>query len=54
VAETYDLALSVKIVKNSTKEAVADETSYFNNLSFGVLAEKSADYYALVTKLLKK
>ena len=54
MAETYTITTAIKVVKDSTKEVVSDEASYFNNLAFGVMAEKAAEYYALVTKLLKK
>jgi len=54
VVETYTITTAIKVVKDSTKEVVADESSYFNSLSFGVMAEKAAEYYALVTKLQKK
>ena len=54
MAETYDITLTIKVVKLSTKEPIADEAVYLNNLSFGTMTEKAADYYALVTKLQKK
>lgn len=54
MAESYDMTTSVKVIKSSNKEVVVEESSFYNNLAFGLMVEKAAEYYTLVTKLQKK
>lgn len=53
MAETYDIDLSIKVVKNSTKEAIADETFIFGDQSFKNMANRADKFYELIAALQK-
>ena len=51
--ETYDISISVKILKASNKEALADEDFFFNSQPVAKMANIADEFFELVAKLQK-
>ena len=53
MAETYDVVMAIKVKKNSDKEDIVDEETFFNSQSFARLANLADEFYTLIEKLQK-
>lgn len=53
MAETYDVTLSILVIKTSNQEPVVDEQQFFTEQTFATLANIADEFYTLVTKLQK-
>ena len=51
--ETYDITISIKVLKQSNKETIADEMFFFTDQSFSGMANRSDKFYELVAALRK-
>ena len=54
MAETYDILMTIKVVKASDKTPFTDEAFFFNGQSFAAMADRSDKFYELITALQKK
>jgi hypothetical protein len=54
MADSFNINLTIRVEKKGQKEPVIEETSVFNDKSFGLMAIHAADFYELVSKLRAK
>lgn len=52
--DSFNIMLTIRVEKKDQKEPVIEETSVFNDKTFGMMSIHAADFYELVTKLRSK
>lgn len=53
MAETYEVNMSIRVMKVSNKEILVDEETFFGAQSFQKLANLANDFFELMIKLKK-